>query len=368
MRILHIIDRETPEDAQRQLNLLLNRLPADRVRNALAFIGPPPELVTPPPNIPILRQGHRLPGPMVTGRELRRKLKGRSFDLVHAWGSSAAEVSEIAFADHQATLTTLTDPAEVPHFQRTWKRLEVKKGVGNLLVPSRSMQGQLVRANIPRQAITVLPPMVNIEALQEARRSVQRSDLGLSGDCKVILTPSPPSRQTGHFYTFWASAVVQVLREDVQVIIPGRSREQRRLRRLQDNTLDSDMFLFPEYRYTPEQLLAVADLFVLPAIENVPVGWLVRALAAGVPILASRVPAIEEFIVHEQTGILCPPGNAHLLTIDIRNALDDLQTAQQRADAAASKAQRNFNPDHLIPRYLELLEARLASCSATNIR
>jgi glycosyltransferase involved in cell wall biosynthesis len=368
IRILHVVDEKTPEDARRLLNLLLQNLPADRVYNELVFIGPPPQLVRPATGTRTHYQGRRLPGPLGTAMQLRQKLKTRDHDVVHAWGASAAEIAEHAFADRLSTVTTLSDPEEFSYFQKTWKRLEIKGGVGSLFVGSDAVRQQLAEAGLPAQAINVLPPMVDVEAIRETGKSVKRSDLGLPEEAGVILTPAPPTRAAGHFYCYWATAVLQVLRGDLRVIIPGRSQEQYRLRRLRQQTINKNMFIFPENRWTAEQLLAVSDLFVLPAIENVALDWPARALAAGVPIVASRIPAIEELITHERNGRLCPPGQAHLLAIEIRRTLENLADARKKAADAAPQAQQAYAPQQFVSRYLEVLEHHRSPCSATDIR
>jgi len=87
-----------------------------------------------------------------------------------------------------------------------------------------------------------------------------------------------------------------------------------------------------------EAELAQMDLFVLPSLfgEGMPM-VLLEAMAVGVPIVASRIPGIEEVIHDGQEGFLSPPGNpqalaqamAHLLTHPVQ-AVQLSQNARKR--------------------------------------
>ncbi len=96
-------------------------------------------------------------------------------------------------------------------------------------------------------------------------------------------------------------------------------------------------------------LLDAADLFALPSVitpsgvtEGLPV-VLVEAMAAGVPVVATRVAAVPELITHEETGLLAEPGNAEELRAAIRRLLEDPSAAARRAEAARSLVERDYD-------------------------
>src|SRR5205823_3088209 len=71
-----------------------------------------------------------------------------------------------------------------------------------------------------------------------------------------------------------------------------------------------------------------ADLFVLPSIveqngdtEGIPVA-LMEAMAAGVPVVASRITGVPELVRDGSTGVLVEPGNAADLADKLPPALD----------------------------------------------
>jgi colanic acid/amylovoran biosynthesis glycosyltransferase len=87
------------------------------------------------------------------------------------------------------------------------------------------------------------------------------------------------------------------------------------------------------------ELLETADLFVLPAVvarsgqmEGLPVA-LMEALAAGVPVVATRLSGIPELVRDGYTGLLAEPGNPEDLARAMEAVLDEPAAAQARSEA-----------------------------------
>ncbi len=83
------------------------------------------------------------------------------------------------------------------------------------------------------------------------------------------------------------------------------------------------------------------DLFVLPSLfgEGLPMVVL-ESMAAGVPVVASRVEGVPEAIRHGEDGLLCEPGNADQLA----TAIEEIVTGQDSFDYAAMS--RNAQQRH----------------------
>lgn len=87
------------------------------------------------------------------------------------------------------------------------------------------------------------------------------------------------------------------------------------------------------------ELLAAADLFVLPSIvasngqmEGIPVA-LMEALAAGVPVVTTRISGIPELVQDGLTGVLVEPGDPADLAHGIERVLANAAATRLRAEA-----------------------------------
>lgn len=97
------------------------------------------------------------------------------------------------------------------------------------------------------------------------------------------------------------------------------------------------------------QMLAAADAFVLPSViaangqmDGIPVA-LMEALAAGVPVLASRLSGIPELVRDGVTGLLAEPGDAGDLARALRDLLSDPDGALARARAGRLLIEQEFD-------------------------
>ena len=108
------------------------------------------------------------------------------------------------------------------------------------------------------------------------------------------------------------------------------------------------------------KLLDEADLFVLASVvapsgqmDGIPVA-LMEALAAGVPVIASRLSGIPELIQDGETGLLARAGDARDLARAFRRLLGDPEAAIARAQAGRRLIEEEFDIERSADQMLEL--------------
>lgn len=143
----------------------------------------------------------------------------------------------------------------------------------------------------------------------------------------------------GVLVLFDALVRIRAARPDLRLTLIGDGPERAGLESEARAAGLADIVTFAGYRTTAEvaSTLRSADLLVLPSFaEGVPV-VLMEAMAARVPVIASRVAGVPELVDHGVSGILCPPGNASALGAAILDVLSS-DTARRRAMGAAGRA------------------------------
>jgi glycosyltransferase involved in cell wall biosynthesis len=89
----------------------------------------------------------------------------------------------------------------------------------------------------------------------------------------------------------------------------------------------------------PVGALGEADVFVFPSLVE-PQGLAVlEAMAAGVPVVASRAGGIPEMIEHARDGILVEPGDASALAAALADVLADPSLRARLTDGAARRVE-----------------------------
>jgi starch synthase (maltosyl-transferring) len=115
-------------------------------------------------------------------------------------------------------------------------------------------------------------------------------------------------------------------------------------------------------------LLALADIFVMPSLwEGLPMAVL-EAMVARKAIVASAIAGIPEAVVDGREGILVPPGEVAPLADALRVVLTDPQRRATLAAAAETRAHGEFTVAVMADRYEALYAAAYDRRQPTALR
>jgi L-malate glycosyltransferase len=100
-----------------------------------------------------------------------------------------------------------------------------------------------------------------------------------------------------------------------------------------------------------EELLACADLFLLPS-ESESFGLAaLEAMACGTPVVASRVGGLPELLVDGEGGRLLPVGDVEGMAGAATELLGSDEEWKKASEAAGLRAREKFSTDRIVPRY-----------------
>lgn len=119
--------------------------------------------------------------------------------------------------------------------------------------------------------------------------------------------------------------------------------------------------LFAGERRDIPAVMTAFDLFVQPSRWEGFGVTLLEAMAAGTPIVASRVGGIPEVVLHDETGLLVPAGEPESLAEACAALLRDRDRASRLARAARARVETHFRVDRLAERTAELYRGLLAA-------
>jgi glycosyltransferase involved in cell wall biosynthesis len=95
-------------------------------------------------------------------------------------------------------------------------------------------------------------------------------------------------------------------------------------------------------------LMHAMDVFAMPSIWEGFGLVLLEAMAAGRPVVASRVATIPEVVVDGQTGLLVPAGDPLALAEAIARLAADPALARQLGEAGRDRLRRHFSIDKMV--------------------
>jgi glycosyltransferase involved in cell wall biosynthesis len=147
---------------------------------------------------------------------------------------------------------------------------------------------------------------------------------------------------------------------DARLVIVGDGPERPSLEaELQLLGIDDRVQLAGE-RDDVRDLLADADIFVLSSVsEGLPVSVL-EAMAAELPVVASRVGGVPELVADGENGFLVPPGNPDELAAAVGRLVEDRDLRRRLGAVGRVRAETRFNPNSFRRAHLELYAGELA--------
>jgi len=105
--------------------------------------------------------------------------------------------------------------------------------------------------------------------------------------------------------------------------------------------------------------LASMDLFILPSLNEGMGRALVEAMAAGRPVIATRVGGVPAVVEDRRTGILLPPGDVSALAAAIDDLLRRPDFAKALGDAASESIGSRFGVQAMVRAVEEVYERAL---------
>ncbi|MGH7632266.1 MAG: glycosyltransferase, partial [Gemmatimonadaceae bacterium] len=233
-----------------------------------------------------------------------------------------------------------------------------------LVAVSRATGADLSRTlGLDANAVTVVP---NGIPFRSGNRALLRRELGVGDDELLIVAIGNLYPVKGHSVLLRALAELPrgASAESWHLAIAGRGGEESALRALaRESGLEQQVHLLG-FRSDVPDILAAADVFVMPSLsEGLPLA-LVEAMAASLPVIASDVGGIPEVAVRDAEALFVAPGDARALAAALARLLRDSALRASLGAAAHGRAVRDFGLDRMGDAYEWLYRVHPAVAAA----
>lgn len=205
----------------------------------------------------------------------------------------------------------------------------------------------IARMRLDPRKVEVIPrgrDLRRLGAPGPERRDAVRAALGIDPAAPVILFVGRQEPAKGLDVLLGAMPTVLASRSDGILLVAGREgRATAAARRIvESGRLESAVRLLGERSDVPN-LLAAADVFVLPSHREGLPGAVLEAMAMEVPIVASDIPTVREAVPDEEHAFLVPAGDPRSLARAVERALSDRSEAARRVKSARSRFDSRFD-------------------------
>jgi glycosyltransferase involved in cell wall biosynthesis len=367
IRIVHVIDNLQTGGTELNAVRTAERLDPDRFDVRFMAVQPDGPLrerldAAHIPVVPIPIRGLVSASAVRAGLQIRDLVRRDSIDVVHAHDPYANVLS--------APWVRLAGRGSVIASHRWWRHVHRQRVrlanrlayrfAHRVLANSKSV-GELVVAEegVPRSRLVVIPNFVDDAAfapLSDARRAQLRARMGLrDGDLAVgVVANLYPVKD--HATLVRAAARLAVAWPNVRFVMVGEGDELADLRAQAHAAKVADRILTPGRIHHEPGLPGVFDVAVLTSREEGFPNYVVEAMAAGRPVVATRVGGVPDAVTDGETGFLIDVGDDEALARNLDRLLNESALRQQMGRAAVTRARANWHADAVMGSLVSLYE------------
>jgi glycosyltransferase involved in cell wall biosynthesis len=290
---------------------------------------------------------------------LRRLAATERVDLIHCHHSH----------DHWLAMLVRTAGARPIPVVRTFHNFRaVKRGAASawlyrrtaaVFAVSRQIVARARQAGIAPERVIWIPGAVDLHRFGGADGTPIREEFKLSGRPLVVcVSRLAPNR--GHELLLAAFRALLATAPDARLMLVGKGETRPRLEQLVAELGLVERVVFAGYRDRDlPAVLAAADCFALMAAgSDESCRAVLEAMAAGRPVVARRVGALPETVVHGETGLLVDGDGPEGVAAALAAMLGDAPRAQAMGRAGRRRAETEFGPERSVDiverAYLEL--------------
>jgi len=302
----------------------------------------------------------RVLGPLMQGKldarvipRLVRLMRDGRYDVVHTHMFASNLLGRLAAV--LAGVPVIVSTVQLIADREAWWEILVDRllqyRTDTMIASSQAVRQSFIQRGIQPAKIAVIYNSVDLACFDavdwEAARRATRQAFGWDEGHFVVGTVARLERIKGLDHLVEAaSAVAETIpRARFLVVGDGPQREDL-LSRVHHFGLE-ERFVFAGLRSDVPQILPAFDLFVLPSLSEALGIAAIEALASGVPVVASQVGGVPEVIIHGETGLLVPPGDAAQLAQAIWHVAANPAEARRWADCGRERVRLMFDVNSL---------------------
>jgi glycosyltransferase involved in cell wall biosynthesis len=298
---------------------------------------------------------------------LARYVTDRRIDIVHTYSfyGNLFAVPPARMAGVPVVIASIRDRA--PYLTPMQKRAQrwACRFADCILVNAVAVKEWLIGEGYDAAKIVVIPNGVELSRFDrtDAGESPFRG-LGIPHGAPVVLVVSRLNPLKGIESFLEAAALVAPEFPTVRFVIAGDTNPNERpywstLTSLTVRLGLTDRLTFAGLRRDVPQLLSAATISVMPSLNEALSNVVLESMAAGAPVVATRVGGTPEAIADGVNGLLVPPGDPRAMASAMAALLRDPSRARRLGDAARQSIDERFSMERMVSATAQLYEALL---------
>lgn len=289
-------------------------------------------------------------------RLLRQIINENHFDLIHCHTPAASVYTRIAAKKTRKSGTTVMYTCHGFHFHNASSRKNwlIYYPIERYLSRYCDFLVTICKEDYHRaqkfhaKNVRYIPGVgVDIRRFEKAcvDRNAYRASVGVPKNAVMILSVGELIERKNHEVIIRALSMLD--RRDVYYVICGKGPLREYLTELSEKLKVRDRVIFLGFRQDIPELCKTADIGAFPSrIEGLGLAG-IEMMAAGIPLVASNVHGIPDYVEDGVTGFACAPDDAHAFKSALGKLMEnpDLRVQMKKA---CQKAVQQFDKTHAL--------------------
>jgi len=309
----------------------------------------------------------RSPSAIRQQMRLARYVVKHKIDIVHAYSfyGNVFALPPARLAGVPVVIASIRDRA--PYLTPMQKRAQrwASQFADCILVNAAAVKEWLIGEGYDPSKIVVIPNGVELSRFEllDGREPPFKA-LGVPEGAPVVMVVSRLNPLKGLESFLEAAALVAREYATARFVIVGDTNPSERqywsvLTSLTTKLGLTDRVTFAGLRNDVPQLLGAATIAVMPSLNEALSNVLLESMAAGAPIVATRVGGTPEAIDDGVNGMLIPPGDPRAMARAVSDLLSDPDRARLLGNAARESINKRFSMERMVSATEQLYQALL---------
>lgn len=158
-------------------------------------------------------------------------------------------------------------------------------------------------------------------AKEYSKNKEKRKQIGVPYDAVMLLSVGELSKRKNQEVII--KALQTINNKNIHYVLAGLGKKEEELKQLANELNVMDRVHFLGYRSDISELCSIADIYCFPSLqEGLPVA-LMEAMAAGLPVVCSKIRGNTDLIQEGQGGFLCNPDDINAFAENISALVND---------------------------------------------
>ena len=248
---------------------------------------------------------------------LRRLIRQERYDIVHLHTKRAHALSLWLPRGERAPKYLVTRRMDYPEPRNCYTRYLYNRRVDGVVAISRSVADRLSEAGVNRRPIRLIYSGIDPGPFKGPLKDQRPNEPPIVAILAVL------EERKGHRFLLDAARVLKERGRRIKYVFAGDGSQKAQLQRMVQRLGLREEVSFVGFVKDVPKFLSSIDVLVLPSLyEGLGVAAL-EAMAAGKPVVATRVGGLAESIIDGETGFLVPSRDATALAEAIQKLVAD---------------------------------------------